>query len=120
MSSSGSRAGHLEDVVGNGLDDAGAWIVVLVDSVAEAHEAEFALLDALDKAGHVLGVADLGQRADDGLVGAAVQGTEERGRGPGHGAVGVRLGGADAAHDGGGAVLLVVCVQDEEDVQGFG
>jgi hypothetical protein len=52
------------------------------------------------------------------LVGAAVEGSVERGHAGGHGGVGVDLRRADAAHGVGRAVLLVVCVEDPEDVEG--
>src|SRR5712692_3682933 len=51
----------LEHLVGDLLDDARARVVVLVDAVAEAHQALFALalLDLLDERGHALLRADL-------------------------------------------------------------
>jgi threonine synthase len=81
-------AGDGEDVVRELLDDLGARVVVLVDAVAEAHQAvALAALDAGDELGDVLDVADLPQHAEHGLVGAAVQRAVEGGGGGGEGAV---------------------------------
>jgi hypothetical protein len=57
---------------------------------------------------------------EHGLVGAAVAGAVERRCGRGSGRVRVGVGGADSAHGGGGAVLLVVGVEDEQHVEGPG
>ena len=113
-------AGDLKDVIRNLLDDAGARVIVLVDTVAKAHQPEFALLHPRHVLRHILGVADLGQHANDGLVGAAVAGTEQRRRCAGHGAVGVGIGRADRAHHRGRGILLVVGMQNEEHVQRLG
>jgi hypothetical protein len=51
------------------------------------------------------------------LVGAAVQRPVQRRHARGHRGVGVDVGGANAAHSAGGAVLLVVGVEDEQHVQ---
>ena len=51
------------------------------------------------------------------LVGAAVERPVERGDGARRRAVGIGLGGADAAHHRGRAVLLVVGVQDEQHLE---
>ncbi len=59
------------------------------------------------------------QHPQDGLVGAAVQRAVERGDARGRGGVGVDLAGADRADRVGRAVLLVVGVQDEQDVEGL-
>src|SRR6185312_10302577 len=78
-----------QDVVGGGLDDLRARVVVLVDPVPEAHEADTVLL-VLDLLHEVLGLDAVGldgtQHLQHGLVGTAVGGAEE---------------GADARGDGG-------------------
>ena len=60
---------------------------------------------------------DPAQHPQDRLVGAAVERAVERGDAGRDGRVRVDLGGADRADRGGGAVLLVVGVEDEEDVE---
>ena len=72
------------------------------------------------KAGDVLDGADLGQHADDRLVGPAVPGAVQGGGGGGAGRVGIGVRRADHPHGRGRAVLLVVGVEDEEDVEGPG
>ena len=57
------------------------------------------------------------QHPQHGLVGAAVQRPVERGDARRHGGVRVDLRGADRADRGGRAVLLVIGVEDEEDVE---
>ena len=61
---------------------------------------------------------DPAQHPQHRLVGAAVQRAVERGDAGGDRRVGVDLRGAHAAHGVRRAVLLVVGVQDEEDVEG--
>ena len=72
------------------------------------------------KSGDVVDGADLGEHADDRLVGPAVAGPVERGGGGGGGRVGIGVRRADHAHGRGRAVLLVVGVEDEQDVEGPG
>ena len=117
MSSSGLRPDDLEDVLGGLLDDPRARVVVLVDAVAEAHQALVALLHALDEVGDVVAVLDAPQHPQHGLVGAAVQRAVERGDAGRDGRVGIGLRRADRAHRARRAVLLVVGVQDEQDVE---
>ncbi len=109
-----------EDLVGGGLDDRGSGVVVLVDPVAEAHEADLRRL-VLDLHHEVVGVLaallERGEHLEHGLVGAAVEGTEEGVDARRHRREEVGLRGADEPHGGGRAVLLVVGVQDEEEVE---
>ena len=100
----------------------GPRVVALVDAVAEALQSllPVARLHGRDEVGHVLDAADVGQHPDDRLVGAAVTRAVERGRGGGGGRVGIGVRGADHPHGGGRAVLLVVGVQNEEDVERVG
>src|SRR5581483_3588182 len=74
-------AGDLEDVVGDLLDDLRARVVVLVDAVAEAHQATVARLHRLDELGHARDVADLAEHPQHRLVGAPVERAVERGGG---------------------------------------
>ena len=57
---------------------------------------------------------------DDGLVGAAVQRSVEAAGGGGDARERVRLGRADCSHGRGGAVLLMIGVQDEQHVERLG
>ena len=112
-------AGDLEDVVAGLLDDLGARVVVLVDAVAEAHQALVAVLDALDELADLVLAADALEHPEHGLVGAAVQRAVERGDAGADRRVRVDLARADRAHRVGRAVLLVVGVQDEQHLEGL-
>ena len=92
-------------------------VVVLVDAVAEAHQLLLAVLHALEEVGDVVDRLDPAQHPQHRLVGAAVQRAVEGGDAGGDRRVGVDVGGADRAHRVGRAVLLVVGVEDEEDVE---
>ena len=99
------------------LEDAGARVVVLVDAVTEAREAErvvgvLRLLHVLVDVAAV--VADLLEHLDDGLVRAAVQRPPERVDARRDRREQVRLARADEAHGRRRAVLLVVGVQDQQ------
>ena len=112
-------ARDLEDLLGHVLDDLRARVVVLVDAVAEAHEARLAaaLLDRLDERRDVRLRANLEQHAEDGLVRAAVErAVEGRDRAGGR-AVRVDFRGSDRTHRVRRAVLLVVGVQDEQHLE---
>src|SRR5690349_7098944 len=62
--------GDLEDVLGRRLDDLRPRVVVLVDPVAEAHQALVALLHALDEVGDVVLALDAAEHPQHRLVGA--------------------------------------------------
>src|SRR5262245_47118020 len=88
----------------------GAWVVVLVDAVAEAHQTEIVVLGlgALDEFGDALLAADLAQHAEHGLVGAAMRRAPQTSDAGGN--AGERIGAARSrdAHGRGRGVLLVV------------
>ena len=65
----------------------------------------------------VAGVVDLLQHGDDGLVGAAVQGSPEGANAGGGAGEKIGLAGGDHAHGGSGTILLVVGVKEEDQVQ---
>jgi hypothetical protein len=109
--------GDLEDVVGRLLDDLRPRVVVLVDAVAEAHQALVALLHALDEAGMFSLDSMRLSMPQHRLVGAAVQRAVERGDAGGDRRVRVDLRGAHRPDRVRRAVLLVVGVEDEEDVE---
>ena len=104
------------------LHHLGARIVALVHAVAEAHQAEGVVL--VLGLGHVSVdvplVADFRQHVQHRLVGAAVGGPPQGRNAGGDAGEGVGAGGAGQAHRGGGGVLLMVRVQQEDAVQGPG
>ena len=103
------------------LEDLGARVEALVHPVAEAHQpvGRVPVLGAphVLRAVAVLRV-DLLQHRDDLLVGPAVARPPEGGDARGDDRVHVGEAGAGQPHRGGAAVLLVVGVQDEEQVDG--
>ena len=85
--------------------------------MAESHQAAFARFHPLDEPRDAVDRADLLQHAQHRFVGAAVQRTVERRRRARHRRIRIDVRAADAAHGARAAVLLVVSVQDEEDVE---
>src|SRR5258708_35873078 len=83
----GVLAHKVEDFVSDALDDARARIVMLVDTMAEAHQLGFARLYLLDELRNFLDRADFHEHAKDFFVGAAVERTIERRNGRGRGGV---------------------------------
>src|SRR5712664_981420 len=114
----GILAHEFEDFVRDVLDDAGARIVILVDAMAESHELDFTGLDALDELRNLLYRADLHEHAQHFFVGAAVERPVEGSDGRGGGGVRIDVRAADAADGVGRAVLLMVGMKDEENVEG--
>ena len=116
-----TRDAALADELGaDGLGDARPRVVGLVDAVAEAHQAEAVglfLRAAEDLRDGDFFADDALEHLDDGLVGAAVERAPEGADAGGDAGVEVGAGGADHADGGGGGVLLVVGVQDEEFVE---
>ena len=94
----GVPAGDLKDLFGNLAHDAGAWVVVPVDTMSEPHQPPLAGLHLAHEVGDVLDRSDRIQHRQDRLIGAAVQrAVERRGRrGNAHVRVGVRA--ADLPH----------------------
>ena len=97
-----------------------ARIVVLVDSVAEAHQLNFAGLHPLDVVGDVGHRADFVEHPQCFFIGAAVQRACQRSRCRRHGEIRISFSAAYDAHGGGAAVLLVIGVQDEQNIEGAG
>ena len=109
-----------QHVVAGLLDDLGARIVILVDAVAEAHQPLAAVLvlgggDELRAV--VAGLVNVLQHLEHRLVGAAVQRTPQGADAGGGAGEQVRLAGGHHAHRRGRAVLLVIGVQQEDQVQ---
>src|SRR5437879_1457361 len=90
------------------LDDPRARIVILVHTMAESHQLDFAGLHTLDELGNLLDRADLQEHVKDFFIGAAVERTVESGDRRGRGGIRIDVGAADAANSVGRAVLLVV------------
>src|ERR1019366_499217 len=65
----GVASGHLENFVSDGLNDAGARIVVLVNPMPEAHQLKLACLDSLDVSRNVFHLADLVEHGQHRFVG---------------------------------------------------
>ena len=107
----------MEHLVGRPFNDAGSRIVILVDAMAEAHQFELAGLDLLDIGGDVVLRADHIEHLQNFLVRPAMQRAGKRGCGGRRGEERVGLRTGYGAHSVGAAVLLVIGVEDEEDVQ---
>ena len=123
MSKIGSRIVQFcQQFVAGAFDDRGPRIVVFVDAVAEAHQAEAGIfsLGQIDVFLHVAAIgADVLEHFDAGLICPAVQRAPQganAGRNRGE-QVGVAR--ADHAHRAGAAVLLVIGVHDQEQIQRF-
>src|SRR5690242_11562827 len=110
-------AHEFEDFISNVFDDAGAGIVVLVDAMAEAHEFDFTGFNALDELRDFLNGADLHEHAENFFIGAAMERTIESGDGGSGCRIRIDVRAADASNGIGGAILLVVGVQDEEHIE---
>ena len=104
------------------LHDLGARIVVLVDAMAEAHQAEgiVLILGALDEFGNAIDRADLAEHLQRRFVGAAMGGPPQAGDAGGDAGERIGAGRAGKPHRRGRGVLLVVGVQDEDAVHGAG
>mmetsp|Transcript_1482 Transcript_1482/g.5242 ORF Transcript_1482/g.5242 Transcript_1482/m.5242 type:complete len:298 (-) Transcript_1482:394-1287(-) len=113
-------AQQLEHLLAEFADDLGARVVGLVEAVTEAHEAAAFRLDVLEELRHIVGTADLGQHPQHRLVGTAVPRAVEGPCSTRDGGVGVHQRRAHLPHGGGGAVQLVVGVEDEELVEHAG
>jgi len=85
--------------------------------VAEAHQLAAAALDRLDERRHVLNGADLLDHAQHLLVRAAMQRAEQSRDAGGHRREWIHVRRAHHAHRAGRAVLLVIGVQDEQNLQ---
>lgn len=113
--------GFFEDAVAHFLHHLRAGVVVLVDSVAEAHELEVVtlILGPIQILLNVIFVADLLQHLQDCLVGSAVVGAPECGDPGGDAGEGVGEGGARDSDGGSRGILLMVRMQHENDVKGL-
>ena len=100
-------------------NDRRARIEVLVNAVTEAHQAErivlvFRLFDVL---ADLADITDLFEHVEHGFIGAAVCRAPQRGNAGSNSRVRVRAGAACHAHRRRRAVLLVIGVQDEQQVE---
>ena len=110
-----------ENPLGCLAEDAGARIVVLVHSVTETHEATLALLGRLDRfVSVVAGSADLLKHFDDCGIGPAMERTPEGADPGGNAGKKIRSAGRDHADGGGAAILFVVGVEQQNEIQRVG
>src|ERR1700722_20360682 len=109
----------VEHLMGGALHDLGARIIVLVNAMAEAHQAKriVLVLRLGDVFGNVLDPSDLAQHLERGLVGAAVGWAPKASDTGGDAGERISSGGSGEAHGRGRGVLLVVSVQDKDAVE---
>ena len=106
-----------ENFISGSLDDLGSGIVTLVDSVSESHKHLFAVLDVLNELRNVFFGADLLEHAEDGFVGSSVAGSVESSHCSGEAGVHISLAGSHVSNGGGGAVELVLGVENEQNIE---
>ena len=110
-----------ENAVGHIFEEFGAGVVIFVDAVAEAHEADAGafLLGHFDIFfGGETAVVNLAEHFEDFDIGTAVEGAPEGADAGGDGGEEVGFAGADHADGAGGAILFVVGMEDEDEVEG--
>ena len=115
-----SQGGMFQDLMRAFHKHTGAWIVVLVNPVAETHEAEgiVLVLRTLDHLADAVLGSDLVEHVEHRLVGPAMCGTPQRGNTGGDASEGVGARRACHAHCRGGRILLVIGVQNENPIHG--
>ena len=108
-----------QHLVAHRADDRRARIEVLVDAMAEAHQAEVVVLvlGLGQILRHVLDGADLLEHREHRFVRAAVRRTPQRRDAGGDRCVRIRAGAAGETHGRGAGVLLVIGVQDEQQIE---
>ena len=96
-----------------------AWIVVLVNAVTEAHQAEarFLVLRLLDSRLHVLRRADFLQHLQNGFVRTTVGRSPQCSDARRNGGIRIRAGGADETDGGCRRILLMVRMQNQQQIQ---
>ncbi len=111
-----------EDLMAGLLHDLGARIVVLVDAVTEAHQAEriVLVLGLGDVFRNAIDGADFGEHVERRFVGAAMGRAPEAGNAGRDAGKRVGARGAGEANGRGRGVLLMVGMQDEDAVHGAG
>ena len=116
------NAQFVEHLFGHFPENCGTWVKVFVNAVTEAHEAEVT--------GFVLGHHDVFfviapvvvnhlQHFENCLVRTAVQWSPEGADAGRDGGKNIGAAAGDNSHGGSAAVLLVICVQNQEHVQGL-
>src|SRR6266545_4758728 len=94
-----------------------AGVIIFVDAMPKAHQSAFAAFDALDEFGNVAFVADMREHLEHCFIRTAVQRTVERGCRARHRAVRIHAARTNRAHRIRAAILFVVGVQNEKDVE---
>ncbi len=102
-------------------DQLGARIVILVDAMPEAHQAEgvVTVLGLGDELGDARDITDDVQHVQDRLVCPPMSGAPQAGDARRDAGVGIGPAGPGQAHGGGRGILLMVGVQDEDALQGL-
>ena len=117
------RVFHLDDfqhLFRGGAEDFRARVVCFVEPVSEAHQTRLALFRRLDERAAVVAAAvDFFEHLDNLLVCAAVERAPERADARRNRGEQVCAGACDHSDGRCGAVLLVVCVEQEDKVEGF-
>ena len=110
---------HLvQELVALLLDDPRTGVESLVNAVPEAHELGGAVfvLDLIEEFFNAADLLNVTEHGNDFLIGAAVERTGKSGNTRRNGGVQVHLCAADGPDRGGGAVLFVVGVKDQQAV----
>ena len=107
-----------KDVLSDLANNLSTGVVTLVDTVTEAHQDLLSIFNSLHESGNVFDITDLFEHAEDSLVGTTVTGSVEGSDGTSKGGVNISLGGCHVTNSGGGAVELVLSVQDKENIDG--
>ncbi len=108
---------YFEHFVGELLNDFCTRIVVLVHTMPKAHQATVSRFHALDEFPYLILCADFVEHVQHLLVRAAVQRTIQRRRRSRHCRVRINMRTADTTHRVRTAILLVIGVQDEQNIE---
>src|SRR5690348_9797506 len=101
-------AHQVEHLIGDVLDDARAGVVILVNTMAEAHELHFARFDPPYEFRNLLHGTDFHEHAEHFFIGAPMERAIQRGNGGGRGGVRIDVRTAYAANRVRRAILFMV------------
>ncbi len=104
------------------LHNFGARVKVFINTVTKAHQLDATVLvfDLSNKAGNIFFFANMGQHFQHGFIGATMGRPPQGGNPCGNAGKGVGPGGTRQTHGGGGGILLMVGMQDQNPVHGAG
>ena len=116
------RAQSFQHFMAGLADHLGARVVVAVDAMAEAHQAESVVfvLSAFDVLADALGGTDLTEHVQHRLVRAPMRRAPQRGDAGGDAGIRIGPGRPGQTHGGGGGVLLVIGMQNQNPVNRTG